>query len=255
MDQDNPAPPTETPGSIINPAPATPAAPTAPVSTPLSSPPAPTPVPPTPPAPIAAPTTGPAKTGAGPIFVSAIKGILNWVIVPFAIVLVLHYFVFQAFHVVGTSMVPTLHETDYLIISKVGSTESQISGFFGHPEAYIPKRDQVIVFHYPKDPSLIFVKRVIGLPGERLVVANGHVTIYNAAHPQGFDPDVGTVRADTPTLDDVDVVIPKGEIFVMGDNRTPNGSYDSRDWGTLPYHYIIGDAVVRLLPVNQAGLF
>lgn len=244
MDQDNSAVPTETPGSSAAP---TPPAAGSPLAAPTPSQPTPTPSPP--------PPTGPAKVGFGSVVSSSLIGIVNWVIVPVAIVLVLHFFVFQAFHVVGTSMVPTLHDTDYLIVSKVGATESEAAGVFGHASPYIPKRQQVIVFHYPKDPTLIFVKRVIALPGERVVVTGGHVTVYNSTHAGGFDPDTGTVRAKTPTLGDIDEVIPAGEIFVLGDNRTPNGSFDSRDWGTLPYHYIIGDAVIRLLPVNQAGFF
>lgn len=182
-------------------------------------------------------------------------GILNWIIVPVAIVFILHNFVFQAFHVIGSSMVPTLHETDYLIISKVGATESSIERSLGKNDPYIPKRSEIIVFHYPKDPTLIFVKRVIGLPGERVVVKNGSVTIFNGTHPDGFNPDAGTVRTQYPSLGDIDEVVPASNIFVMGDNRTPNGSYDSRDWGFLPTNYIIGNAELRLLPVDKATVF
>ena len=181
-------------------------------------------------------------------------GILNWAVIPLVIVFVLHNFVFQAFHVIGSSMVPTLHETDYLIISKVGATESQIARVFGKSSPYIPKRDEIIVFHYPKDPSLVFVKRVIGLPGERVVVHNGAVTVYNGASPHGFNPDQNTVRTQYPTLDEVDETVPASNVFVLGDNRTPNGSYDSREWGMLPSSYIIGNATLRLLPVDKAGI-
>lgn len=181
-------------------------------------------------------------------------GVVNWLLIPAAIVFILHNFVFQAFHVIGTSMVPTLHETDYLIISKIGSSESGLARAFGKDSAYIPKRQQVIVFHYPQDPSLVFIKRVIALPGEHVVVKDGTVTVYNQAHPNGFNPDAGTNRTENPTLGSVDEVVPAGSVFVLGDNRTPNGSYDSRDWGTLPYKYIIGEAVLRLLPVDKIGI-
>ena len=237
------APANQSTGSIVGGPTASLTEPTNP-TTPLPTP-SPTPEP---------PQAEPPKSGVRSFVSSAALGVINWVVIPVAIVLVLHNFVFQAFHVVGTSMVPTLHETDYLIVSKVGATDSSLAGLVGHNSPYIPKRDEIIVFHYPQDPTLIFIKRVIALPGERVVVSGGHVTIYNSTHPQGFDPDKGTDRATYPTLGDIDEVIPKGEIFVLGDNRTPNGSFDSRDWGTLPYHYIIGEATLRLLPVNQAGL-
>lgn len=181
-------------------------------------------------------------------------GFINWAVIPLAIVLILHNFVFQAFHVIGSSMVPTLHETDYLIVTKVGSTESEIERAFGKSALYIPKRYEIIVFHYPKDPTLVFVKRVIGLPGERVVVSGGVVSVYNKQFPNGFNPDTGTIRTQYPTLGDIDEIVPIDSIFVLGDNRTPNGSYDSRDWGTLPSSYIIGNAVIRLLPVDKAGI-
>lgn len=181
-------------------------------------------------------------------------GIVNWLVIPVVIVLILHNFVFQAFHVIGTSMVPTLHDTDYLIISKIGASEAAAGKAFGKSGAYIPKRYEIIVFHYPKDPTLVFIKRVIGLPGERVVVQDGTVTVYNATHPDGFNPDTGTKRTQYPTLGTIDEVVPADSVFVLGDNRTPNGSYDSRDWGMLPSSYIIGDAIIRLLPVGNAGV-
>lgn len=178
-------------------------------------------------------------------------GLLNWVIIPIAIVFVLHNFVFQAFHVVGSSMVPTLHDADYLIISKVDKSIAELEH-----HTYIPDRYQVVVFHYPKDPSLVFVKRVIGLPGERVTVKDGKVTVYNAQNPNGFNPDNSDYqRAADTSLGAVDQVIPDGQIFVMGDNRTPNGSFDSREWGTLPSSYLIGRAMIRLIPLDGFRFF
>ena len=93
------------------------------------------------------------KVGAG--FMAIISGLLSWIIFPLAVVLVLHYFVFQAYHVLGTSMNPTLQQTDYLIISKVGYTEAMVGRLLHHNDLYLPKRGQIIVFHYPKDPTEI----------------------------------------------------------------------------------------------------
>jgi signal peptidase I len=184
-------------------------------------------------------------------FSSVFGAIFSWIIFPVIVVLILHNFVFQAYHVLGTSMVPTLHESDYLIISKLGYTQALVERTFGKNKVYIPARGEVVVFRYPKDPSKVFVKRVIGLPGERVVIKNGTVTVYNKANPNGFNPDKNYEKSDTQTLIDTDEVVQEGNIFVMGDNRTPGGSYDSREWGELPSSYIIGNAFLRLLPLDQ----
>ena len=184
-------------------------------------------------------------------FKTVLGAIFSWLIFPAAVVLILHFFVFQAFHVLGTSMVPTLHETDYLIISKIGTTETSLKKLFGINATYLPARGQVIVFHYPQDPSKVFVKRVVGLPGDRIIVKNGNVSVINSDHPNGFNPDTSYEPEGTTTLIDTDEVVRPGNLFVMGDNRTPGGSFDSREWGELPSSYIIGHAVLRLLPLDQ----
>ena len=186
---------------------------------------------------------------------SAIFGaIFSWIIFPIAVVLILHNFVFQAYHVIGTSMVPNLHDADYLIISKVGYTQALVERALGQDKKYIPARGQIIVFRFPKDTTRVFVKRVIGLPGDRIVIKNGTVTVFNKDHVSGFNPDATYEAKDVTTLIDTDEVVQAGNVFVMGDNRSPNGSYDSREWGELPSSYIIGDAVLRLLPLDQVKI-
>jgi signal peptidase I len=173
--------------------------------------------------------------------------LLNWVVIPIAIVFILHNFVFQAFHVVGHSMDPTLHETDYLIISKLAGSVSKIQN-----KVYVPARGQIVVFRFPKDPTLVFVKRVVALPGERVVVKNGKIVVYNKDNPNGFEPDASGdyTPSDPVSLGAYDDIVPADSVFVVGDNRRPNGSYDSREWGPLPTSYIIGQAVMRLLPLD-----
>jgi signal peptidase I len=188
-------------------------------------------------------------------FSSIFGAIFSWIIFPVAVVLILHNFVFQAYHVLGTSMVPTLHDTDYLIISKLGYTQALVERTLNKNKVYIPARGQIIVFHYPKDTTKIFVKRVVGLPGDHIVIKNGTVTVSNTQHPEGFSPDTNYEPKDTATLIDTDEVVQQGNVFVMGDNRTPGGSYDSREWGELPSSYIIGNAVLRLLPLDQIKVF
>ena len=178
-------------------------------------------------------------------------GFINWVAAPLLIVFILHNFVFQAYHVDGSSMTPTLHTADYMIVSKVENTIAKLTG-----KPYIPRRHQVVVFNYPQDPSLIFIKRVTALPGERVVVKNGTITVYNTEHPEGFSPDDDSFeRAASYTEGDVDEVVPEGHVFVVGDNRLPSGSFDSREWGMLPSKDIIGNSVIRLLPLDGLRFF
>lgn len=205
------------------------------------------------------PAAGPPPQNEGPSKLSSLAAgfsvifgaIFSWILFPIAVVLILHNFVFQAYHVIGTSMVPNLHDADYLIISKLGYTQSLIERTLGQNKVYIPTRGQIIVFKFPKDTSRVFVKRVVGLPGDRVVVKNGSVTIFNTANPGGINPDAKFESKDTTTLIDTDEIVQPANVFVMGDNRSPNGSYDSREWGELPSSYIIGDAVLRLLPLDQ----
>jgi signal peptidase I len=196
--------------------------------------------------------TGEAVASIAQRFSTIFGAVFSWLIFPAAVVLILHNFVFQAYHVIGTSMVPNLHDADYLIISKVGNTQAMVERIFGQDKQYIPPRGQIVVFRFPKDTSRVFVKRVVGLPGDRVVVKNGGVTIYNADHKDGFNPDSTYEAKDATTQIDTDEVVQTGNVFVMGDNRSPNGSYDSREWGELPSSYIIGNAVLRLLPLDQA---
>jgi signal peptidase I len=177
---------------------------------------------------------------------TALRAIFSWVIFPVGIVLILHTFVFQAYHVEGSSMANTLHTGDYLIVSKVSRSVRATT--------YLPARGQIIVFRYPKDPSRTFVKRVIALPGERIVIKEGRVTVFSNEYPEGFNPDTGYEPASSVTLIDTDERVQPGHIFVMGDNRLPNMSSDSRDWGEVPAENIIGEAKIRLLPLNGTRL-
>ena len=192
-------------------------------------------------------------------FINAVKiigsGVLSWVILPLVMILVLHTFVFQAYHVEGTSMLHTLQNRDYLIVSKIGDSVAQFRHAFNKNVVYLPARGQIIVFHYPIDPTQIFVKRVIGLPGDHVVVRNGTVTVYTESRPKGYNPDATYEFSGTQTLEDTDITVTSGHVFVMGDNRAPGGSFDSRAWGQLPSENIIGNAVMRLLPLGQSRIF
>ena len=165
-------------------------------------------------------------------------------------------YVFQSYEVDGPSMQTTLQDHDRLIIWKVSRTWARLT----HHD-YTPQRGDVIVFikrglyenNSSKEKQLI--KRVIALPGERVTVKDEKVTVYNSAHPDGFSPDktqpYGTVITNTDG--DIDLTVPAGEVFVCGDNR--GNSLDSRYFGPIPQHDIVGKLVVRILPLGNAKKF
>ena len=105
------------------------------------------------------------------------------------------------------------------------------------------------------------IKRVIAFPGERVVVKDGKLTVYNQEHPEGFNPDESTRKSDQDgpkkyTAGEVDMTVPEDEIFVAGDNREGTHSYDSRyGLGTIPYCRIIGPVLLRLYPFDKIRLF
>lgn len=181
-----------------------------------------------------------------------LKILFDWVLLPIAIVFILHTFVFQAFHVDGRSMEPTLANSDYLIVSKVEASIARII----NRQPYIPERGEVIIFKYPNKPNLVFVKRAVALPGERVVIKDGIIKIYNQENPNGISPDTSEFeRLGATTLGNIDEIVPENHVFVLGDNREPSGSFDSRDWGTLPSDHIIGRAALRLLPLDAFKTF
>lgn len=168
-------------------------------------------------------------------------------------------FVFQSYEVDGPSMQTTLQNHDRLIVWKVPRSVARITG-----HDYIPHRGDVIVFvkHGLSDPygntDKQLIKRVLGLPGDRVVVANGTITIYNQEHPNGFNPDLNhewSGNIATVTTGDVDMVVPAGQVFVFGDNRT--NSLDSRapQIGPVPSKDIVGKLAFRIFPVNTFQSF
>jgi signal peptidase I len=159
-------------------------------------------------------------------------------------------FVFQSYEVYGMSMETTLQDGDRLIVQKLSKNWSTIRG-----RSYVPQRYEIVVFDKPtflgasSDVDHL-IKRVVGLPGERVVVRDGKYTIYNNESPNGFNPDEGQEYAkdilDTPG--EVDITVGQNEVFVTGDNRS--NSLDSRNFGAVNTDAITGVATIRFVPVN-----
>ena len=184
-------------------------------------------------------------------FVSALKFIFSWILIPLTIVLLFQAFIFQAFYVQGQSMEPTFQDGDYLVISKVGITSQKLRKIVNKNAVLNYKRGTVLVFRPPIALSTFYIKRLIGLPGERVVIKDGTITIYNKENPQGFVLKEKYTDQAATTLGDIDITVDQDKVFVLGDNREPNGSYDSRQWGQLPQNDITGRVLIRLLPINR----
>lgn len=164
--------------------------------------------------------------------------VLETVAIAVVAVVVVRTFVVQPFVVSGASMEPTFSNGNYLLVDELTY------------RFRVPERGEVVVFRYPGDPSVFYIKRIIGLPGDRVTLAQNTITVYE----NGTKLALREKYLDGhPTLGAFDITVPQGEYFVMGDNR--NFSYDSRSWGPLPQKDIIGVVRLRLWPINEASAF
>ncbi len=193
--------------------------------------------------------------------------------------LFLNTYIYRSYNVVGGSMENTLHGNDRVIVNRAAVSWAHFVG-----QEYVPERGQIIVFlnedeakvkQYQSEgisnpvtcsvPSNVsdqyIIKRVIAFPGERVVVKDGVMTIYNEEHPDGFVYDEKWRVSDTDgpkkhTSGEIDITVPEGELFVSGDNREGSNSWDSRNGlGTIPYCRIIGPVILRLFPLDKIRTF
>jgi signal peptidase I len=168
------------------------------------------------------------------------KGDSWWDLIKFgllalAIVVPIRLFIAEPFVVSGSSMVPTFENSDYLIIDKLSYELGE------------PKRDDVVVFKYPNDPSKFFIKRITGLPNETIDIRGSTVTITNNQHPDGLVLDQSFIK--NLSSDNIHLKLKADEYYVMGDNRP--ASSDSRYWGPLKRSFITGRVLLRLLPLSN----
>lgn len=182
-------------------------------------------------------------------FFAFIWDFVKVVIIALAIILPVRYFVFQPFIVSGSSMEPNYTNGQYLVVD-------EISYRFTKPE-----RGQVLVLKYPKDRKQYFIKRIIGLPGEKIEVDNGRVKVYNEEHPNGVTLEETYLQNQGLTFPHnialiggkKTVTLGSDEYFIMGDNRL--ASSDSRDWGPLNQNDIVGKVYIRILPISEFSMF
>ncbi len=165
-------------------------------------------------------------------------------VIAVAAVFLIRNFLVQPFLVSGTSMVPTFKDGDYLLIDELTY------------RLRAPERGEVVVFHSPNDPSTYFIKRIVGLPGEKVEVQDGKVIVFNTDNPQGKALDESYLPPNTYTSvceNQATFNLSSDEYLTFGDNRRE--SWDSRCWGSLSKSKIIGVVRLRLWPVDAAKVF
>jgi len=168
--------------------------------------------------------------------------LLKIAIIALIIVAPIRYFLFQPFIVSGASMVPNLHNGDYLIIDEISYRFSE------------PQRGDVVVFDasfLPQYKGQKFIKRVIGLPGETVTIVNGKVSVTKTDN-QVINLNEYYLPKNLETFPNKILTLSADQYFVMGDNR--EFSYDSRAWGVLDENKILGKAALRLLPITGISL-
>jgi signal peptidase I len=175
---------------------------------------------------------------------SVVREYVEAISLALVLALFIRTFIVQAFKIPSGSMLPTLLVGDHLLVNKllygvripfVGKRVLQV---------FEPERGDIVVFIYPEDRSKDFIKRVQGLPGEKLELRDKVLYIDDqpVEDPYAHFPPNSRVRAMSPRDNFGPIVVPEGEVFVMGDNR--DFSHDSRFWGTVPIDDILGKAFI-----------
>ena len=176
-------------------------------------------------------------------FFSFIFELIKIIVVSLVIIIPIRYFLVQPFYVKGASMEPNFYDHEYLIIDEISYRFKE------------PSRGDIIVFRYPKNPQEYFIKRIIGLPGEKIQVKDGQIHISNNGNPDSFVLDESYLTNGTKTYSLTEDIVSLGEkeYFVLGDNR--NSSKDSRSFGSVNRSFVTGKVVLRGWPFSRISLF
>jgi signal peptidase I len=164
---------------------------------------------------------------------------IRFILIALAVVIPIRVYIAQPFIVSGASMDPTFASEQYLIVDEVSYHIKD------------PIRGDVVIFKYPKNPKQYFIKRVIGLPGETVIINEEGKVFIKEVGAEALttlkEPYVQFTKSDA-----VELALKENEYFVMGDNRA--GSYDSRAWGPVSRELIVGKAFVRLFPFSDTNI-
>ena len=184
---------------------------------------------------------------------SFVLEIMKIFLLALVIIVPIRVFLFQPFFVQGASMEPNFEDKQYLIVNELGYKTTEVGNLFTVKPFKELQRGDVVVFRYPKNPSVFYIKRIIGLPGEKIEISNDKVKIFNSENPNGFVLDESQyLSASVMTSGEINMTL-GDEYFVMGDNR--EYSSDSRSWGPVPADDVMGKVVLRAWPISRASLF
>lgn len=161
-------------------------------------------------------------------------------VVSASIFVVVYLFLMQPHQVKGSSMFPTFKDGEYVLTDKITL------------RTRAPMYGDVIVFKAPLNESFDFIKRVIGIPGDRIMVMAGKIYVNGNPLPETYLPPEYTTAPGQFLLEGVEYTVPLDSVFAVGDNR--DHSSDSRDWGPVPDRNIIGRAFFRYWPANKVGI-
>lgn len=170
-----------------------------------------------------------------------IKESIKVVVISLAIIVPVRYFLIQPFYVKGASMEPNFYDHEYLIIDEISY------------RFIPPKRGDIVVFRYPRDPSQYFIKRIVGLPEEKVEIKKGKVSIFNQEFPLGSVLKEEYLARGMTTPGELSIILKEDEYFVLGDNRS--SSLDSRSFGPVPKKLLVGRAWVRGWPLERIAWF
>lgn len=171
---------------------------------------------------------------------SIILDTIETIVIALAIFVVIYLFLFQPHQVKGSSMYPNFHDGEYLLTNKISYSFDE------------PKRGEVIIFRAPQNEQYDYIKRIIGLPGEKVKIENGKVFVNDQKLEEFYLPESLRTQAGRFSKESQTIAVPSGQYFVLGDNR--DHSSDSREWGPVPRRNIIGRAWFRYWPPSIAGL-
>lgn len=166
--------------------------------------------------------------------------ILETIVFVGSIFIVVYLFLFQPNQIKGASMEPTFYNGNYIFTSKVTYKLRE------------PERGDVVVFHSPKNNDIEYIKRIIGIPGDTILIQNTTVNVNGTPINEPYISAATELMYGGFVQEGVPITVPENHYFVMGDNR-PRSS-DSREFGPVPYESIIGQVIYRYFPFNEAGV-
>lgn len=165
---------------------------------------------------------------------------IETIVVALSIFVVVYLFLVQPHEVRGSSMEPNFHNNEYILTDKISY------------RIHNPNRGDVIIFKSPQNPDVDYIKRIVGLPGDRVMVKNGYVYVNGIKLNEYYLKDLTLLFPGSFVQEGVEIAVPSNDYFVMGDNR-PHSS-DSREFGPIDKKSIIGKALIRYWPPQMMGV-